>query len=64
VLDARVAEARARFEGRPVARPPFWSGFRVVPDAIEFWTRDAARLHVRERFDRDSDTWTRTFLFP
>jgi pyridoxamine 5'-phosphate oxidase len=64
VLEQGLAEARARFEGLVVPRPPFWSGFRVVPDSIEFWTRDPSRLHERERYARDGDRWIRTFLYP
>jgi len=63
-LERRVAEAAARFEGRPVARPPYWSGFRLVPNAIEFWTRDPARLHERELYQRNGSAWTRTLLYP
>ena len=64
ILDERVAEVGRRFEGHPVCRPPFWSGFRVIPSAMEFWTRDPARLHHRERYARDGDVWIRTLLYP
>ena len=63
-LDQRVAEFERRFEGAPVPRPEFWNGFRVVPSSIEFWTRDPARLHERESFERDGDGWKRSLLFP
>jgi pyridoxamine 5'-phosphate oxidase len=63
-LDRRVHEARERFEGRAVPRPPFWSGFRVVPTAIEFWTRHPARLHERALFTREDSRWVRTLLYP
>jgi pyridoxamine 5'-phosphate oxidase len=63
-LDARVLEAAKRFEGKPVARPPFWGGYRVVPDSIEFWNRDPHRLHERIHYERRGGVWTRSLLFP
>jgi pyridoxamine 5'-phosphate oxidase len=64
VLEHRIAETQARFDGRAVPRPPFWSGFRVVPQSIEFWTRDPSRLHERERYVRDGERWIGTLLYP
>ena len=63
-LEQQLDETRARFDGRAVTRPPYWSGYRVVPNAIEFWTRHAARLHDRARFTRDDGRWLRTLLYP
>ena len=64
VLAERVAAIKARFGEGQITRPAFWSGFRVMPDAIEFWTRDAARLHQRERFERQGGQWARLCLYP
>lgn len=63
-LDAAVAAIEQRFAAAPITRPPFWTGFRVVPRSIEFWTRDPARLHERVRFQRHGGEWSRALLFP
>jgi pyridoxamine 5'-phosphate oxidase len=63
-LDERIREIEARFAGTTVPRPPHWSGYRVVPTSIEFWTRDVARLHERVLFQRADGGWTRSLLFP
>lgn len=63
-LDARLAEMEKQFSGRPVPRPPHWSGFRVIPDAIEFWKNMPSRLHVRHRYSRRGDGWEVVRLYP
>lgn len=63
-LLARRAKAEKRFEGKPVPRPPHWSGFRVVPHRIEFWQGRPDRLHERTLFLRDGDSWQVQALFP
>ena len=63
-LDARVAEAERRFAGRDVPRPPHWSGYRVIPQRIEFWRNRPSRLHERRLFERDGDGWRERVLYP
>jgi pyridoxamine 5'-phosphate oxidase len=54
----------ARFADVEVPRPPHWSGFRVLPERIEFWQDRAHRLHERRLFVRDGDGWTEGLLYP
>jgi pyridoxamine 5'-phosphate oxidase len=60
----RYEAAERRFEGTDVVRPPHWTGFRLVPAALEFWMDRPNRLHERHRFVRDGTVWTSTLLYP
>ena len=64
VLEARVKEFEARFEGQPVSRPPQWTGFRLTPAHIEFWHDVPNRLHERLLFFRHGNHWHTERLFP
>jgi pyridoxamine 5'-phosphate oxidase len=63
VLEADVAAVEARFEGAEVTRPPYWGGFRVVPDMVEFWQGRERRLHDRLRYRRAEGRWLVERLF-
>jgi pyridoxamine 5'-phosphate oxidase len=63
-LDVRVAEMKARFADAPIPRPPHWSGFRVIPERIEFWKGMPSRLHVRDVYARAGKGWTVSRLYP
>jgi pyridoxamine 5'-phosphate oxidase len=64
ILEARVQEFAAKFADQPVPRPPYWGGYRVVPDMIEFWNSRAGRLHERDRYFLEDGTWRYTLLNP
>lgn len=63
-LEGRVSEVEARYIGEEVPRPPNWLGFRVVPEAIEFWKDGVFRLHDRIRFSRSGLGWETERLYP
>lgn len=63
-LLAAMEAAERKFDGQDVPRPPHWYGYRVVPDAIEFWQDGAFRLHDRIQFTRAKDGWEKTRLYP
>jgi len=63
-LVAEVARLEAHYLGRKIARPPHWSGFRVVPHWIEIWVAGSFRLHDRTAYERAGDGWKVTKLYP
>lgn len=64
-LIRRFETMKAKYEGRDVPRPPFWSGYRVTPQSIEFWLGQPHRLHDRVRYTKSAPSeWTAQRLFP
>jgi len=63
-LEQRVAKYEQKFAGADVPRPPHWSGYRVIPDMIEFWYGQESRLHDRFCFTLQDGEWTRKRLYP
>jgi pyridoxamine 5'-phosphate oxidase len=63
-LDDRYREIEARFADRLVPRPPFWGGYRVIPDRIEFWYGRPDRLHDRIVYTRTAGGWESARLYP
>jgi pyridoxamine 5'-phosphate oxidase len=63
-LDRRYAELEREYEGREVPLPPHWGGFRLRPDAIEFWQHRDNRLHDRIRYTRAREGWRSELLSP
>jgi len=64
MLEQRLESAIARYADGEVPRPPHWSGWRVRPEAIEFWEDRDFRLHDRVLFTRRADQWESTLLYP
>jgi pyridoxamine 5'-phosphate oxidase len=63
-LERRVAEMEVRFPDEAIPRPPYWSGYRVVPDYLEFWQDMPFRLHDRRTYTKEGAAWTTGALYP
>jgi pyridoxamine 5'-phosphate oxidase len=63
-LEKRVAEFTLKFGVKPPPRPPHWSGFRLIPEQIEFWRDRPFRLHERLLFVRNAEGWKTSRLYP
>jgi pyridoxamine 5'-phosphate oxidase len=65
VLERRLAEYEAKYPGEDIPRPPYWSGYRVIPERFEFWQNMPFRLHDRTVYTRTaSGDWAVGKLFP
>ncbi len=63
-LEERLRELEKEYEGREILRPPFWGGYQVAPERLEFWQGRENRLHDRLLYDRRDEGWRITRLQP
>lgn len=63
-FEQRLDEVSKEFQDQEITRPPFWSGFRIVPNLIEFWQEGDYRIHKREVYYRHNKGWTIKKLYP
>ena len=63
-LNKRVIAVGAKYKNIEVPRPPFWSGFRILPSRVEFWHEYEFRLHDRKVFFLQNNRWVSSMLFP
>ena len=64
ILEERVRALQAEYEGREIPRPPFWGGYRIEPETIEFWQGRENRLHDRIVYHRSGRGWKIVRLQP
>src|SRR5512141_2074213 len=63
-LETKYRETEQRFADQRVERPPFWGGYRLVPDSVEFWYGRPDRLHDRVVYTKEGQGWKIERLYP
>ncbi len=63
-LEDRILAINKQFENQEIPRPPFWSGYRVVADNIEFWEEGKYRIHNRLLYKKQNNKWLLNKLYP
>lgn len=63
-LEDLYKQFEKKFEGKEITRPPHWSGYRLIPNEIEFWEECPHRLHDRTLYTKKSGKWKISKLFP
>ena len=63
-LDESLKRWESEFRDQPVPRPPYWGGYRVIPDKIEFWSEREDRMHERMLFEKTEQGWVFKKLAP
>ncbi len=64
ILEKEFEAVDKKFEGKPIPRPAFWGGYRLVPSKIEFWQERPNRLHDRHLYRRKGKRWEMSLLYP
>lgn len=63
-LEESIREFEKNFADKVIPRPPFWTGYRVVPREIEFWEEEDFRLHNRILYSLEGSVWSKSLLYP
>ncbi|HET8552503.1 MAG TPA: pyridoxamine 5'-phosphate oxidase [Gammaproteobacteria bacterium] len=63
-MERRLAEYSEQYADATVPRPSHWTGYRIAPTMIEFWQSRPGRLHERERYWHDGESWKKSLIYP